>query len=58
MPKSKRFDIEGETMEVRRYRIGHWRIVYVVHEDAPLILAIRKRPPYNYEDLRVLLRNV
>ena len=50
-PNSKRLEIEDETMEIRRYRTDHWRIIYAVQENSPLILAIRRRPPYDYEDL-------
>jgi mRNA interferase RelE/StbE len=46
---------QGATL--RRIRISSWRIVYLVEENAQLIsvLAIRKRPPYQYEDLAELL---
>ena len=56
--KSKRIDIEGETTEIRRYRTGRWRIIYAVQHNAPLILAIRSRPPYDYEDLENLLESL
>src|SRR5689334_8318339 len=40
-------------VEVRRLRLEHWRIIYVVDEQASEVgvLAIRKRPPYDYSDL-------
>ncbi len=40
-------------------RIAAWRIVYVVDNDRQLVavLAVRKRPPYQYEDLRTILRD-
>jgi mRNA-degrading endonuclease RelE of RelBE toxin-antitoxin system len=46
--------------EPRRLRIENWRIVYVVEEDDLLIsvLAVRKRPPYRYDDLKRLLDSV
>ncbi len=43
--------------ELRRIRIEYWRVVYLIEEDIKLIsvLAIRKRPPYQYEDLKALI---
>lgn len=43
--------------EVRRIRLDSWRIVYYLEDDIRLItvLAIRKRPPYQYDDLKRLL---
>ena len=43
--------------EPRRLRVDRWRIIYVVlDEDRCVdILAIRKRPPYDYGDLTELL---
>jgi mRNA interferase RelE/StbE len=44
-------------LELRRPRLDRWRVIYIV--DDPWseigILAVRKRPPYNYEDLSDLL---
>ena len=44
-------------VEVRRLRLEHWRIIYIVDEAASEVgvLAIRKRPPYDYDDLPELL---
>jgi len=46
-------------MELHRIRIASWRIVYLIEEGWKLIsvLAIRKRPPYQYNDLDELIRN-
>lgn len=46
------------TMEMYRIRIDRWRIIYVIEEDLHLIsvLAVRKRPPYQYEDLAKLVK--
>jgi mRNA interferase RelE/StbE len=43
--------------EARRIKIEHWRIVYAVNETWQQIgvLTIQKRPPYDYEDLQLLL---
>jgi mRNA interferase RelE/StbE len=45
--------------ELRRIRITNWRIVYLIEEEIQLVsvLAVRKRPPYQYDDLESLLRN-
>jgi mRNA interferase RelE/StbE len=43
--------------EIRRVRLEQWRIIYIVDEQASEVgvLAVRKRPPYNYDDLPELL---
>lgn len=50
-------DLQSEGVEARRLRIDHWRVIYVVDEpwEIVTVLAVRKRPPYNYDDLRELL---
>ena len=47
-------------LELRRLRIERWRVVYVIDEEWELVtvLAVRKRPPYDYEDLEELLAEV
>jgi mRNA-degrading endonuclease RelE of RelBE toxin-antitoxin system len=47
-------------VELRRIRIDRWRVVYVIESDLSLVtvLAVRKRPPYQYEDLEELLKEV
>lgn len=44
-------------VEVRRIRLDAWRIIYIVDEELAEIgiLAVRKRPPYDYADLDKLL---
>ena len=46
----------AEGAEIRRVRIERWRIVYAVNdgEGWVWILAIRRRPPYDYQDLAEL----
>lgn len=51
---SKQLVAEGITVEIRRLRVGHWRIVYIVLDEQPVILAIRRRPPYDYQDIQEL----
>jgi mRNA interferase RelE/StbE len=45
--------------ELRRIRLASWRIVYLVEEEWRLVsvLAIRKRPPYQYDDLDKLVQS-
>jgi mRNA-degrading endonuclease RelE of RelBE toxin-antitoxin system len=40
---SKQLIIENDEREVRRLRVAGWRIIYLVLEEEPLILAIRRR---------------
>ncbi len=57
-PASKQIFIPDETMEVRRYRAGLWRIIYAVENEQAMIITIRRRPPYDYEDLEELLKGI
>ncbi len=47
-------------LEVRRVRLDRWRIVYAVDEEWKEVgvLAVRRRPPYAYDDLDDLLREL
>src|SRR5262245_5797825 len=44
-------------VELRRLRLGNWRVVYVIDEawEIVTVIAVRKRPPYDYNDLSKLL---
>jgi mRNA interferase RelE/StbE len=44
--------------EVWRLRINNWRVVYLVTEKDKMVdvVAVRKRPPYDYGDLAELLK--
>jgi mRNA-degrading endonuclease RelE of RelBE toxin-antitoxin system len=55
--QSKALSLSEVTIEVRRIRIERWRIIYTVDNDDAIIdiMAIRKRPPYDYGDLAELL---
>ncbi len=46
--------------EVRRIRVGDWRVVYAVGDvwREVTVLTIQKRPPYDYEDLDRLLEEL
>ena len=55
--KSKQLDVPDLKMELHRLRLDRWRIVYAISEEEQVVdvLAVRKRPPYNYGDLNDLL---
>jgi mRNA-degrading endonuclease RelE of RelBE toxin-antitoxin system len=57
LKSTKTFKIPKD-VELRRIRIDHWRVVYAIEPDLSLVtvLAIRKRPPYQYEDLEELIK--
>ena len=54
---SKKLNTPELEHDLRRLRIDKWRIVYAVSEADRIvdILAVRKRPPYDYGDLGRLL---
>lgn len=55
---SKHLDTPGDMqVELWRMRLDQWRIVYTISEtDCAIdVLAVRKRPPYDYGDLMELL---
>jgi len=51
-------EVSAVEIEVRRLRLDKWRILYTIHEEQKIVdvLAIRKRPPYDYGDLGDLLK--
>lgn len=55
--QSKRLDAPSVGAELRRLRLDRWRIVYAVSDNERIVdvLAVRKRPPYDYSDLERLL---
>ena len=55
--QSKALNYHGIDREARRLRLDKWRVVYAVSGDEQTIgiLAVRKRPPYDYRDLLDLL---
>ena len=63
-PKSQSLDVSGldvpPGVELRRLRIDPWRVIYGVNdiERWVWVLAIRHRPPYDYEDLDELAAKV
>ena len=57
---SKQLTLAEVERELRRLRLDKWRIVYAITDDdcAVDVLAVRKRPPYDYGDLTTLLQNI
>lgn len=45
------------SIELYRIRLESWRVLYALEEELKLltVLAVRKRPPYQYDDLRDLI---
>jgi mRNA interferase RelE/StbE len=58
-PKSKTLDVPDFSSEARRLRLDRWRVVYAVSEADKIVdvLAVRKRPPYDYGDMESLLKD-
>jgi len=53
--------LSGEfDQELWRLRLDRWRVVYMISEADLVvdILAVRKRPPYDYRDLEALLEGL
>ena len=46
-----------QTIELRRLRLENWRILYAVSDTDGWVwvLAIHRRPPYQYEDLQEIV---
>jgi mRNA interferase RelE/StbE len=57
--KSKALELPDFPLEIRRLRLDRWRILYAITEKEKIIdvLAVRKRPPYDYGDLETLLKD-
>jgi mRNA interferase RelE/StbE len=55
--QSRQLDVPATPTELRRLRIDRWRLIYAVSDDRRWVwvLAVRRRPPYDYEDLPALL---
>lgn len=56
-PDSKELRATPAHIESRRLRIDRWRIIYGIDEAgrSVQVVAVRKRPPYDYGDLAALL---
>lgn len=62
-PKSKTLEtthILQTDLEIRRCRLENWRIIYAVNdaEKTVDVIAVRKRPPYDYGDLADLIEKL
>lgn len=59
-PRSIQLDFPELDGELRRARLENWRIVYAVSDSEKTVdvLAVRKRPPYQYEDLAELIEQL
>ena len=57
LPESRPLDLHDTpvpaTTEMRRLRLGRWRVIYAVNDSEKWVwvLGIRRRPPYEYDDL-------
>ena len=58
--QSKRLDLPDFEAELWRLRLDNWRILYAIDESEGIVdvLAVRKRPPYDYGDLEELLEEL
>ena len=54
-PDSTPLEWPPERFEPRRLKLGNWRIVYAADDTDDWVLAVRRRPPYDYADLARLL---
>ncbi len=55
--EGKALHVPDLDVELWRLRLDRWRVVYVITEAELIVdvLAVRKRPPYDYGDLESLL---
>lgn len=59
-PGSKQLEWNESEFQLCRLRIEKWRVIYLVNESEKTVdvLGVRKRPPYDYGDLSVLLSDL
>ncbi len=57
---SKSLEWSDSGHELRRLRLDKWRVVYTITDtdSAVDVLAVRRRPPYDYGDLEMLLKDL
>jgi mRNA interferase RelE/StbE len=60
LAQSKELSLHDVEKEVRRLRLDKWRVLYAVSEEEMTVdvIAVRKRPPYDYGDLEALLGDI
>lgn len=53
-------DLDLAGIDARRVRVEGWRVIYAINnEDKRVtVLAVRRRPPYQYDDLQKLLEEL
>jgi mRNA interferase RelE/StbE len=58
--RSKELDVPDLGLDLHRLRLDRWRIVYAISEQERTVdvLAVRKRPPYDYGDLQELIADM
>ena len=58
--QSKQLQFNDPDRQLFRLRVDNWRVVYAITETEKTIdvLAVRKRPPYDYGDLVQLLEDL
>jgi mRNA interferase RelE/StbE len=58
--RSKSLSLADDASELRRIRQDRWRIVYLLSDTDRVIdvVAVRRRPPYDYGDIEELLASV
>ncbi len=59
-PESKQLNVPDLEPDLYRLRLDRWRGIYAVTEDQGVVdvLAVRKRPPYDYDDLESLIAEI
>ena len=57
---SRQLDFPASEWELRRLRLDRWRVIYaIIDKDRRIgVLAVRKRPPYDYGDLGQLIEGI
>jgi mRNA interferase RelE/StbE len=49
-----------DDIELRRIRLDKWRLIYAVNDKQKWVWVwgVRKRPPYDYEDLEDMIQSI
>lgn len=57
---SKQLQINDPDRQLFRIRLDNWRLIYALTEADQIIdvIAVRKRPPYDYGDLEQMLEDL
>ena len=59
-PQSKQLYFPDSERQLFRLRLKNWRIIYAITEPEQMVdvLAVKRRPPYDYGDLAKLLEEI